>query len=135
MLIRLSLYAPDVFKDSSTSPVFQWGSYTHANIGGVTPGRFCVGCSSYVQHLGKVTIPVSKFKQTLAETLRADVGGKKCEDPSMDKFSLQEYGVKRVYMRLPIELSYLLNTMLVRSVFSRDSVWSMRRFSPQEIGS
>ena len=67
------------------TPSFQWVYYTYADLGGVTQGCFRVGCSSSVQFLGKLVIPMSKCKQTLAETLWVDVGGEKCESPSMDK--------------------------------------------------
>ena len=39
-------------------PGFQWGSYTLAGLGGVTSGRFCVGCSISVKQLGNVIITV-----------------------------------------------------------------------------
>ena len=50
-------------------PGFRWGSYTHADLGGVALGRFRVVCSRSLQHLGKVMIYLSKCKRNLAETL------------------------------------------------------------------
>ena len=78
---------------------------------------------------------MSKCKRTLLETHQVDVVGKKCEAPSIDKSSLREYGVNRVDPRLPIAASSLFTTMHVSSVFRRESVWVLRRLSPQEIGS
>ena len=54
-------------------PDFRWVSYTHADLGGVSLGRFRVGCSSSVQNLGEVIIPVSKCKRNLAEKIWFDV--------------------------------------------------------------
>ena len=45
---------------------------------------------------------MSKCKITLTETLWVDVGGEKYEDLSIDKSSLQEYGVNTLDPRLPI---------------------------------
>ena len=66
-------------------PGFRWGSYTHANLGGVTSVCFHVGYSSSLKLPGKVIIPVSKYKRDLVENIRVDVGGKRYEDTSMDK--------------------------------------------------
>ena len=79
-------------------PGFRWGFYTNFDIGGVTLVCFCVGCSSSLQLLGKVIIPLSKCKHILAETLRVDVGGNKCEAPPIDKSFLQEHGAKTLSM-------------------------------------
>ena len=52
----------------------------------------------------------------------------------MDKSSLHKYEVKTLCPRLLIAASYLLTTMPVKIVFSRDSRWVMCKLSSQEIG-
>ena len=45
-------------------PSFWWESYTHADMGGLNSGHFCVLCSCSFQCLGKVIILVSKWNLT-----------------------------------------------------------------------
>ena len=58
-----------------------------------------------------------------------------CDAPAMLNSVIQVDGFKMLDTLLPVSASQLLAPIPVRSVFSRESGWVMRGFSPQEIGS
>ena len=63
---RVIAICPGRIQGEVTIPGFLWGYFTHTDLGGVTLGCFCIGCSSFVLQGVKLTIPSSKCKQTLS---------------------------------------------------------------------